>query len=327
MLAINKQLSIFGKDFRHEGFLSVLSYYLLFINWKVLGDKEDIKKYIKLFITIGIINSIYALFQIYTSFNFILRYKEDAKMASGLCGNPNFLGTLIVTVISIVTCSLLMGKKNILKKIIIIILLFISLINAQSTGPFLTYILLILFLIGFLYKKKNLVLKNILTLLIVLVVTYISIFLINKNLYKSDRCEMCDIKETVNNGGNGRLDIWKKSIDIVKDNFIFGVGFDNFYLAYPNPKIESGVSFMITNGVIDLHILVSNGVLGLIPYLILCLLTFIKGLKQNSKLIFLLLSGFIAYSIQGFSNISVIHVAPIYFVIIGLILSKKTVAQ
>ena len=187
------------------------------------------------------------------------------------------------------------------------------------------------------------VLKNILTLLIVLVVTYISIFLINKNLYKSDRCEMCDIKETVNNGGNGRLDIWKKSIDIVKDNFIFGVGFDNFYLAYPNPKIESGVSFMITNGVIEeevksyyvvdnahniyLHILVSNGVLGLIPYLILCLLTFIKGLKQNSKLIFLLLSGFIAYSIQGFANISVIHVAPIYFVIIGLILSKKTVAQ
>lgn len=343
MFAINKELSIFGKDFRHEGFLSVLSYYLLFINWKILGDKDDIKKYIKLFIVIGIINSIYALFQVYTPFNFILRYTDDPTMASGLCGNPNFFGTLIVTVISIVTCSLLMSKKNILNKVILIVLLFISLINAQSTGPFLTYILLVLFLVAFLYKKKSLVLKNILILLIVLVVTYTSIFFINKNIYKSNRCEMCDIEETVNNGGNGRLEIWKNSLNIVKNNFIFGVGFDNFYLVYPNPKIESGVSFMITNGALEeevksyyiidnahniyLHTLVSNGILGLIPYLIICLLTFIKGLKSNNKLVFLLLSGFIAYSIQGFANISVVHVAPIYFVIIGLILSKKTVAQ
>jgi len=37
-------------------------------------------------------------------------------MASGLCGNPNFFGTLIVTVVSIVTCSLLMSNKNILNK-------------------------------------------------------------------------------------------------------------------------------------------------------------------------------------------------------------------
>jgi len=342
MIAINRDLSIYGKDFRHEGFLSVLSYYLLFINWKMLGDKSDIKKYIKLFIVIGIINSIYALFQIYTPFNFILRYTEDIKMASGLCGNPNFFGTLIVTVVSIVTCSLLMSNKNILNKVLLIILLFISLINAQSTGPFLTYILFILLLIAFLYKKKILVLKNILILLLVLIFTYICVFCVNKYILISDRCEMCDIKETTASGGNGRLDIWKNSLSIVKEHFIFGVGFDNFYLVYPNPKIESGVSFMITNGTLEeevksyyvvdnahniyLHTLVSNGILGLIPYLVLCLLTFIKGLKSDSKLIFLLLSGFVAYSIQGFANISVIHVAPIYFVIIGLILSKKTVA-
>ena len=346
MLAINKNLSIFGKDYRHEGLLSILSYYLLFINWKLLGSKEDIKKYIKLFIIIGIVNSIYAIFQIYLPFTFVIKYGNDVQMASGLCGNPNFLGSLIVTVISIVTCSLLINNESILKNTITIILLFITLINCQSTGPFLAYILLILLLIGFLYKKKCLVLKNVLILFIVLISVYISIFFINKNLYEASgnkyKCEMCisSVKETINNGGTGRLDIWKNSLGIVKGNFIFGVGFDNFYLAYPNPKIDNLISFSITNGVIEkspfksyyivdnahnvyLHTLVSNGLLGLIPYLLLCLLTFIKGLKSNNKLIFILLSGFVAYSIQAFANISVIQVAPIYFVIIGLILSEN----
>lgn len=338
ILSINKNISIFGKDYRHEGLLSILSYYLLFINWKVLGNKDDIKKYIKLFIIIGIINSIYALFQIYMPFNFILKYSLDTKMASGLCGNPNFFGSLIVTVISIVTCSLLMSEKDLLKKVIIIVLLFISLINSQSTGPFLTYILLILLLIGFLYKKKSLVQKNVLILFLILVISYISIFCINKYVYKYDRCEMCDIKQTIENGGTGRIDIWKKSLGIVKNNFVFGVGFDNFYLAYPNPKVDNSINFVITNGVVEkktksyyivdnahniyLHTLVSTGILGLIPYLILCLFTFIKGLKSSNKFIFLLLSGFVAYSIQGFANISVIQVAPIYFVLIGLILSE-----
>ena len=59
----------------------------------------------------------------------------------------------------------------------------------------------------------------------------------------------------------------------------------------------------------------------MIPYLILCLLTFIRGLKTKDNLVILLLGGFVAYSIQAFANISVLQVAPIYYVIIGLILS------
>ena len=152
---------------------------------------------------------------------------------------------------------------------------------------------------------------------------------------------MCikDAKETIDNGGNGRLEIWKNSLGIVKDNLFIGVGFDNFYLVYPNPEISGGISLSLTNDeikkdyeyyyIVDnahnvyLHTLISNGILGLIPYLLLCLLTFIKGLKSKDKLVFILLGGFVAYSIQAFANISVVQVAPIYYIIIGLILSIK----
>lgn len=352
IFAINKQVSFFGKEYRHEGFLSVLSYYLLFINWKVNGTKEDIKKLIKLVVFIAIVNSIYALFQIYTKFNFILRYSKDAKMAYGLCVNPNFFGSLIVTVISMVSCIFLMNKKIDFKTIIIIILLFISLINSQSTGPFLTYIIALIFLFYFLYLKKKIILKNILILICILLFTYTSIYFINKNVinYSEDninygednRCELCDINKTIKSGGNGRLTIWKNSLNASKKYLITGTGYDNLIYIYPNPKLDTSVSFTIENGVIDesdekvyyeivdnahnvyLHILISNGILNLIPYLILCLITFIIGLKSKESIIFILLSGFVAYSIQAFANISVIEVAPIYYIIIGLILSSST---
>jgi len=351
IFSININLSIFGKDVRHEGLLAILCYYLLVMNWKVNGTKDDIKKYINLFIIMGVVNSIYALFQIYTDFNFILRFTDDKGMANGLCGNPNFLGSLIVTLLGIIITKFLMEKKISIKNILLIILFFITLINAQSTGPFLTLIITIIFLIIYLFINKKIVVKNILYLIIILLVTYASLFYINKSFAIHKKCETCDFFNTIINNKEevsdeysittGRLDLWKKSLVIVKDNFITGVGFDNFHLAYPNPKVNSGFTISFnTNGEIIkpenkivkiydnahntyLHTLTTTGILGLIPYLLLCLLTFIHGLKSKYNLGLMLLGGFVAYSVQAFANISVIQVAPIYYVIMGLILSNK----
>lgn len=339
VFSVNKSIAILGKEFRHEGYLSMISYYLLFINWKENGSIEDIKKYIKLLVIIGILNCIYAILQIYTPFNFIIRYELDNQMASGLCVNPNFFGSFIVTIISIVACNFLMNKKITIKEVLLLILLFVSLINAQSTGPILTFLLVIVFLIIVLKNNNKLIKKNIVILFSILLITYTSVYFINKIVYKLDRCEMCELRKTLETGGTGRLKIWENSLKIVKDYPIVGIGFDNFYLKYPNPKIENSISLIVNDGKIlseerngsilifdnahnvYLHTLVSTGILGLIPYLLLCLFTFIKGLKQKNKLGLLLLSGFVAYSIQAFANISVIQVAPIYYIIIGLILS------
>ena len=349
IFSIDKMISIFGKSFRHEGFLSILSYYLLFINWKQNGNNEDIKKFFKLLVIIAVINSVYALFQMYTNFGFILTYLDNGrKMASGMCGNPNFFGSLIVTVISIITCNFLIDKEKLnYKKILLLILLFVSLINSESTGPILTYIIFLILLIIFIYIKKYRVIKKILILITILIVSYLTLiimnntFIVNEEGIKVNKNEtsISSITETMDSGGNGRLKIWENTLDIIKDNPIIGVGFDNFVLAYPNPRVENKLNLNLTDNssknqveyyyVVDnahnvyLHTIVSTGLLGLIPYLLLCLFAFIKGLKCNSELGILLLSGFVAYSIQAFANISVIQVAPIYYIIIGLILSIK----
>lgn len=349
LFSINKTISILGKSFRHEGFLSILSYYLLFINWKENGNKKEIKNFLKILVIIAIINSIYALFQMYTNYDFILIYTDyDGKMASGMCGNPNFFGSLIVTVLSIATCNFLIDKDKInYKKMLLLVLLFTSLINCESTGPILTYIIFLIFLLIYLSIKKYRLLKRSLVLFVVLIVTYLILMPINSNFVKNkdgikinkSETSITSITKTIKSGGNGRLKIWKNSLEIIKNNPIIGLGFDNFYLEYPNPKMSNVIAFTQTNEerktqvtayqIVDnahnvyIHTAVSTGLLGLSLYLLLCLLTFIKGLRFKNKLGILLLSGFVAYSIQAFANISVIQVAPIYYIIIGLILSFK----
>ena len=349
IFSIDKMFSIFGKSFRHEGFLSMLSYYLLFINWKENGNKEDIEKILKLLVIIAVTNSIYSLFQMYTNFDFILTYFDHGKkMASGMCGNPNFFGSLIVTVLAIITCNFLINKEKLnYKKILLLIILFVSLINSESTGPILTYIIFLIFILVFLGLKKYKTGKRCLILCITVVLTYLILIPINNNFVidkegnkiSKNETSVSSIKKTIGSGGNGRLKIWENSLGIVKNNLIIGVGFDNFVLAYPNPKVENKLSLILTNDgaqkeksyyyIVDnahnvyLHTAVSTGLLGFIPYLLLCLFVFIKGLKFKNKLGILLLSGFVAYSIQAFANISVIQVAPIYYIIMGLILSLK----
>ncbi len=337
MFSINKNISIFGKNYRHGGFLTLFTYFLLVVNWIRYGNKQDISKFIKLLIIISVINSVYALFQIYTPFSFIIRYGLDINMACGILGNPNFFGSYIVTVLSIVTYEYLIENK---KNISLIILFFISLVNCQSTGPFLTYILVYVLILILCLKKINV--KKYLILLLILIVTCVMTLSLNYLLTdvlklinnSTFRCEICDIKK--NRIDNGRFDIWKNTLKIVKKRPILGVGYDNLYLAYPNKSKES-VVFSITNSsvkkkdsrgavIVDnahnmyLNSLVSSGILGVIPFLILLAITFFKGLKQRNKV---LLFAFVAFSIQGFANINMLTTTPIYFIIIGFILSME----
>ena len=258
IFAIYPKISMLGIQYRREGFLSLLGYYLLFINWKTNGTKNDIKKYIKIFVIIGIINSIYALFQIYVpSLKFILKYAVDRGMASGICGNPNFYGSLMVTILGIITCKFLMTDKSKSSEIFLLILFIFSLINSQSTGPILTYILMILFMIFVLHIKKKLYVEKIMVLILMICLSYAMSFSFVKiisstHIIKEDvqlKCELCNLKETVDTGGNGRWEIWKNSIDIVRKNPILGVGYDNLEFAYPNPKEE--VYFYVTNNHIE----------------------------------------------------------------------------
>ena len=120
--------------------------------------------------------------------------------------------------------------------------------------------------------------------------------------------------------GNSRLIIWKNSLPLVKKYWLIGCGLDNFKNAYPNLigiKVDKAHN-------VYLQISITNGIPALILFLLLLFIVFLKGIKCKNNFLIPIYMAFIGYSIQAFFNISVIDVAPYYFIIIGLILSEES---
>ena len=323
-----RELSIFGAEYRHEGLLSLLCYYFLFLNVKNISNEEYKKKIIDVFLVVGVIESFYSILQVYTEFSFIKHYTKS-YMAMGFCGNPNFLGSYIIMHLLISFSLYMINNKT--KYKLLTILYFITLCLANSTGPFLAFLIsFILFVIVF---RKKIKLKKIIEILIILVITFFVVDYTNKfmqqNIYnkqlETNYNISTEIKETITNQknettlGNGRIVLWKNSLPLISRYWLVGAGLDNFGEVYPYHTYDS---YYDKAHNIYIQIAVTNGVIPLCIYLFICLVTFKRGIKIKNPFYIALLMAFIGYSIQGFSNINVIPVTTCFYIILGLFNSK-----
>ena len=150
--AQNINISIFGETNRNEGLLTILNYYFVFLNIKNISDKKCKEKIINLFFVLGVIQVVYGFLQVYTDFSFIKHFSKD-YMAMGLCGNPNFFGSYMVMLVLISSTLYLLNKKNIY--LILSIIYVLGLYLANSTAPFIGFVLGLIFLIIVYFKNIN----------------------------------------------------------------------------------------------------------------------------------------------------------------------------
>ena len=328
IFAQDVKISIFGEINRNEGLLTLLNYYFLFLNVKNINEKKYKEKIINLFIILGVFQVIYSLSQVYTDFNFIKHFSKP-HMAMGLCGNSNFLGSYMVMLVLITSTLYLLKNKNIY--LILSCLFVLGLYLANSTGPFIGFILAFIFLIVFKFKQIKKI--NLLKLIILFtLIFFINDYLVNKKYtevstdYRRYNIKY-DIVDTATNikennkeynYGSSRFKLWEDLLPIAKKYYLFGVGLDNLKVVYPK---NNGLVYDKAHNVYY-QILITNGVFALTIYCMLCLIIFIKGFKLKDAFNISLYISFIGYCIQAFGNISVIDVAPYFFVILGLLYSK-----
>jgi len=328
--AIDFNKAIFGETGRQEGLLTILSYYFILLNSRALKNPKYKKNIIKTFIYLGIFQCFYSLLQAYTDLKFIKHFPTKPHMAYGLCSNPNFYASYMLMQLLIVSVLYLYEKKYIY--LILIILFANSLYLAQSTGPVLAYLVTVIFMFLYFKDKKLKLLKVLIITLLTFVFSEItSSYVQNKillNEVNSDHniaLELVDTVKTVKedksieNIGNGRIFVWKRSLPLIKEYWLFGCGLDNFAYAYP----QTGYTRFDKAHNVYIQIAVTNGVIALSIYLVLCFIIFIKGFKLKSKLSIALYMAFIGYSIQAFFNISVIEVAPFFYIFMGFLLSEN----
>ena len=327
--AVNFMKSFLGEKYRHEGLLTILSYYFLMLNSKSIKSEKYKRNILKVFLALGVFQAMYALLQSYTDFSFIRRH-TSGYMAMALCSNPNFFGSYMVMQLLLVGYMYIYNSKK--RYLVMFILFGICLYLAESMGPVIGAFLALIFSL-FINTKKN---KKIINLIIILLLSFgfasYSLKYVQSNILHKQILNTHDISSEIMQLGNnslsskpkeliasGRLVVWEKSIPLVKKYWLIGCGLDNFKNVYPN---EGYIKYDKAHNVY-LQISVTNGLIALIIFLILLFIAFIKGIRFKNGYLTPIYMAFIGYSIQAFSNISVIDVAPYYYIILGLILSRN----
>ena len=341
--AIKPEIALNGFNSRYEGLLQIFTYYILFLNCKNIDNKLCKRLLIWLIIFLGAIQAIYAIIQ-FSNTKYLFGYRIIRKRfySTGFERNPNFLATIMIVSLTL-SLSIYFIKNNRLISLLSFVcseILFLGLLCSGSMSVVVSlFFIFILLIILFFVLKLKLWPTLVKVLLISLAFfTCYRYFNINDKGYYLSQIEKStsEIGETITGNakpiyGSGRIYIWKRTLEIVPDNLWNGVGIDNFYLAFDDSNIlvdpYSGSRVDKAHNEY-LQKLVTEGIFSIILYIgllgILCIRSMIQIFKERKKENVLLISlflSFIAYCIQAFFNISVISVAPIFYIIMGLLCS------
>ena len=342
IFAINPKISLFGLEYRNEGLFSIMYYFSLMFLCSFVKGKH--KKTIILFIfIIGIINCIYGTIEVFGKPNAIKiahpSENPDTTMileytwSKGLLINPNFFGTYMLICIAY-AIGLFIDEKS--KKMSIIYILLSALFmygllisNTVSVVVGLFFVLLV----GFIYCIKNKTYKKFIILLIALSAIFALAVVQEKTTLVKDILKTGEETVEAAKGnvqdtyGTSRIYIWKNTLQIVPKYLLHGAGIDNFYYAFGDEPLYSpgrNTYYDKTHNEY-LQILITEGIFCLITYLCMYAILTFRGIKSSfkNKQIYLILP-IIGYLVQAFFNVSVIEVAPMFFIAMGLCMNNET---
>lgn len=317
-----QRVALLGFQDRYEGLFSI-SYYLTLFILSSFIDKKYKKIIVNCIIFTGIAQTIYALLQVYKVPGI---YNGHPGCAQGFITNPNFFGTYMV-ICGCYSIGMFIDEEKIWKKIVysltsIVLLIGILLSNASSAGV--GFIAALIYIIIYCIKKKKIT-KLIATIAIISVS-----IIITTNLGKTDLLN--DLSKTAKEAtevakgnaddefGSGRMFIWKNTLPIVPKYLLHGAGIDNFYFAFGEEPLQSETGKTVFDKAHNeyLQTLVTQGMFSLISYLGLYAIIVKKGIKHcfEENEVYLILP-IIGYLIQAFFNISVIEVAPFFYIALG----------
>lgn len=332
LFAYRKNDALFGVITRNEGLFSLVSYYTLYLLASTINVKSQ-RKLLNIFLFTGFIQIIIGVMQTMQITNILgydrsLNWSTNFKFASGTLGNPNFYSTYILM------CTLYSQGRLLEKKSlgwIIIFLIFVSgLIIGNTTSCMIAFILCFFAVLIKKINKKN-IKKVFFTLVIssVVIICSLSFFdkFVNHRISYTMNKNINEIREIFKNGitdstGNYRVYIWRNTISKIPEYFLTGIGIDNFsyindghYLCAGDKKYQcfdkahnEYLQILITDGVITFLIYIS--------FIIYILITSKNCLKGTKFAVY-------GYLIQALFNISVIQVAPIFYVLLGFMSYKS----
>lgn len=333
--AENKVFAIIGVPGRWEGLVTITLYMFLFITARLyLVPDEGL---FKIILVTAIIVSIYGILQ---TMNFdpfprdVLRENWSSRAFSTM-GNPNFLGSYIVLIIPTSIYFYIINKN--ITGLTAYAILFYCLLSTGTRGAWLGTIASIMAFAAihymyFRYSKgeftRYIILIVITMLLLALYNFYTEGAFIDRFLsIKRDADEFLTNGDRADYSGANRGFIWKRVAELIKKRPLTGYGIENLGEAFKKYYTQDMIELWNEVRYLDkahneyLHIAVTSGIPSLLVYLTFISQIILKGLfrLKNCKTALLILSSVIGYMTAAFFNISVVSVAYVYWIFLGLL--------
>ena len=338
MFSNNILLSTVGRPLRWEGLVAIITYIFLFIISS--RNYEYSKIHVKLFLIIAFVVALYGIIQYfgYEPFPRVSPIKFVSR-ASSTMGNPNFLGTYLALVLPICSFAYIYTKKSLY--LVVSGVVYLSLLCTMTRGTWLGALagiaLLIVYIIQFKYSFKHLVY---LLLSFLIITIFLEVYsdgrIIGRMLsIGNDFGAVLSKAEDYENAGANRIYIWERVILFIKQKPFFGYGLENLGEVFTEKYSDEIIKLYNREIIFDkahneyLHIAVSTGIPSLILYLSFIAVIISKAWKnaKNNPLIIPLLCSIIGYLVQAFFNISVVSVAYIYWIFLGVMLKLSLDAE
>lgn len=338
------KIALFGNTIRGEGLLQIGAYYGIFFLASVMNKKAFRNIIIYAFCLVASVFSVLGIFQ-FLEINMFKTYFYG--MASFGFGNPNYVAAYMVMFSGISMAGYWLyeeGDKLLhpfswWNKWIWLLLLLISYIGCITTrcssvyvGLIMNYLLLI-FLSFFSRRKK---VWRVICIIVLLIITmFIFNVLSNGGVWGefTDTFKDIEAEGTIfgDSVGTSRMKIWKQVIQLLPSYWLYGCGIEHYgYVSL----IVYGLteSLQITDVAHNeyLHTWITRGIIPLILYLVFLFYLFIPGVMQykscKSKtygLSYMMLFPFFGYIAQAFFSMSMINVAPYFWMFCGFFLLEK----
>ncbi|MCR4427923.1 MAG: O-antigen ligase family protein [Caldiserica bacterium] len=319
-------LTIFGEERRREGFLTLLSYFSLFLFAQDFLSKEGWKKLASIIILAsGFLVALYGLLQAF-SLEILPRdfIRQDWTGPFSTIGNPIFLGSYLLLLIPLPFTLLSEGKtiKNFF--LVSLSLFFLAcLVLTGSRGAWLGFVaLLVFFLLSARGKKWFIYSFAGVSLILVALLFFLNPGSVNLKERASNIADLNPRNTLVN-----RWNIWIRALPAILRYPVFGWGPDSFGVAFPQFSPEESLSlFGSSFAYVDkahndlIQIAVTLGIGGLIAYILFLVRLFSLSFptRRSDPFSAYVLPGIFGYLVSLQLSFSVVSVAPLFWVLGGM---------
>ncbi len=319
-------LVFYGNFRRLEGFLTLFSYLVLLYTAHKTFDRQDAEQLVRLLIFCALPIAVYGLLQYYGVEPFPLDYWKSRGSRSAIVtiGNRNMTGTYAALVLSLAIARYLGKPKPI--NLVAAALLFALLVAAMTRGVwlgiFVSALLTIWVFRDFAKEHKKQILVLVIVFSLIFVFMSFDQYLLNRLF--SLTAEMDNLLTDRAALGSGRGTIYRHTVPLLKDYLLIGSGPETFQEVFDQEAWyafrESRTTYVDRAHSEPLHMWVTLGFPYLAAYFFLVWITLKKRKEHfgNDPFLLGLFFAVLTYLVQSMFNISVLSVAPLYYILLGL---------